>query len=140
MNTFALKKLAKNYMQIWNAQSEGLLDIYADPEIRAEYTHFAKVYHGIEAYKTMLQTTYDFFPDLKITLGEVIPSTKENSATLFWSYSGTHQNGNLFGIEASGKPIAVNGMTVLTIKNRKVVREKGIVDNLSLLMQLNAEK
>lgn len=138
MTNHSLKKLADNYMQIWNAKSEGLLDIYADKSLTVEYTHFDRVYEGIEDYKVMLQTTYNFFPDLKITVDEVIPNKKKNSATVLWNYTGTHQNGTLFGVKPSEKRIIVNGMTVLKMENRRIVNEKGIVDNLSLLMQLNA--
>lgn len=125
-------------MQIWSADSEGLLDIYADDSLTVEYTHFGQTYEGLEAYKSMLKTTYNFFPDLKITIEEMIPHKKDKRVTIFWNYSGTHENGNLFGVEASGKPITVNGMTVLTIENNRVIHEKGIVDNFSLFMQLNA--
>ncbi|NBC64512.1 MAG: hypothetical protein GVY07_02460 [Bacteroidetes bacterium] len=53
-----------------------------------------------------------------------------------WHYSGTHENGNLFGVESSGKKVTVKGMTLLKFQNGKIVEEKGIVDNLSLMMQL----
>ncbi len=132
-----LQKLAKDYMHIWDANSEGMLDIYADKELIVEYTHMPRI-EGVEAYKSFLQGTYSSFPDIQITLGEVICNKKENSITLYWNYAGTHQNNTLFGVAPSGKRVVVNGMTVLTVKKGKVIREKGIIDNLSLLMQLNA--
>lgn len=133
----SLKRLADNYMQIWNADSEGLLDVYASKDLVVEYTHFQKIV-GVADYKAFLQTTYKTFPDLKIHVAEVIPNKKKKSATLLWNYSGTHQNNVLFGVKPEEKKIAVHGMTVLTIKNKKIIHEKGIVDNLNLLMQLNA--
>lgn len=136
MNAFSLKKLAKNYMQIWNVESEGLLDIYADNDLQVEYTHYGKTYVGIAENKTMLQTTYRFFPDMKVHIDQTIVSKKTGKVTLFWSYSGTHQEGELFGFAPSGKPVTVNAMTVLTIDKKRVVHEKGLVDNMSLLMQL----
>ncbi len=135
MNAYALKKLAKNYMNIWTADSQGLLDIYADPDLVVEYTHFNKI-EGVAAYKQMLKTTYNFFPDIDIRITEIIPNKKKKNITLFWSYKGTHKNGLLFGIKPQNKEVVVNGMTVLEVEKRKVVREKGIVDNMSLFMQL----
>lgn len=132
-----LRKLAKDYMHIWDADSEGMLDIYADKNLIVEYTHAAKM-EGVEAYKIFLQNTYASFPDLKINLGEVICNKKESSITVFWNFSGTHQNNALFGVAPSGKVISINAMTVLTVKKGKVIHEKGIIDNLSMLMQLNA--
>lgn len=123
-------------MQIWNADSEGLLDIYADEELMVEYTHLQKI-EGIEAYKKVLQSTYHSFPDMQMKIDEIIVNKKDNSATVFWSYTATHQNDKIFGVEPSGKKIMLNGMTYLKFENNKVIHEKGILDNLSLLMQLN---
>lgn len=135
MNSYALKKLATNYMQIWNAGSEGLLDLYADDSLIVEYTHFAKV-EGINAYKSILEKTYNYFQNMEIHLGEVIPCKKAERVTLFWSYSGIHENNSIFGIEPQGKQVNVKGVTVLKIKNKKVIQEKGVVDNMSLFAQL----
>lgn len=123
-------------MQIWSVGNEHLLDKFADENLVAEYTHFERAYQGILEYKSMLKMTYGFFPDLKIHLKNLIPNQTNNSVTVFWEYSGTHKNGNLFGIESSNKEVNVNGITLLEVKNGLVVKEKGIVDNLSLIMQL----
>ena len=136
---FSLRKRADNYMQIWNADSEGLLDVYADENLIVEYTHFKRL-EGVEAYKKFLQATYKSFPDLKVDVSEIIPNKKDSSAIVFWNYIGTHQNDAIFGVEPSGKEIGVNGMTFLKFKDKKVVYEKGMLDNLSLLMQLNPNK
>lgn len=79
---FSLRKLADNYMQIWNADSEGLLDIYADPEIVIEYTHLNKI-EGVENYKKFLQTIYHSFPDLKVNVVEVVPNKKTKAQLCF---------------------------------------------------------
>lgn len=133
---FGLKRVADNYMQIWNADSEGLLDVYADESLVVEYTHLKRL-EGVEAYKKFLQATYKSFPDLKVNVVEVIPNKKDSSAIVFWNYTGTHQNDPIFGVEPTGKEIGVNGITFLKFKDKKVVYEKGMLDNLSLLMQLN---
>ncbi len=134
-----LKRLADNYMQIWNADSEGLLEIYAAEDLVVEYTHSRRIV-GISAYQTFLRNTYQSFPDIKIEIGEIFPNKRQEQVTLLWKYSGTHQHNVLFGIPPEGKEISVNGMTLLQIKNKKVVWERGIIDNLSLLMQLHPSK
>lgn len=123
-------------MQIWNADSEGLLDIYADDDLVVEYTHFERL-EGVEVYKQFLQATYKSFPDLKVNVAQVIPNKKDSSAIVFWNYTGTHKNDPIFGVQPAGKEIGVNGITFLKFKDKKVVYEKGMLDNLSLLMQLN---
>lgn len=138
MDKAKLKNIATGYMQIWGAENADLLDKYADENITVDYTHFEKPYEGISNYKSMLEMTYDFFPDLKITIKNLIPNEAEQMVTVEWKYDGTHKNGNLFGVESSGKKISVSGITILEIKNGLVTKEKGIVDNLSLIMQLGA--
>ncbi len=139
MNLISLKKLATNYMHIWDADCQDLLDLYADDSITVQYTHFKEI-NGLSAYKNFLKSTYQTFPDIKITLGEVLVNKKDGNVTIFWKYTGTHQQNTLFGVEPSGKEISVNGMTVLKLKKGKVISEKGIIDNLSLLMQLNTKQ
>ena len=138
MNTREMKKLCSDYMKIWNAGEEDLLDEFANKDLNVNYTHFEKTYNSIDDYKAMLKQTHEFFPNLSITLEDIIPSKNGNSATIIWKYSGTHENGNLFGVESSGKNVAVSGITLLKFYDGKVKEEKGIVDNLSLLMQLGA--
>jgi steroid delta-isomerase-like uncharacterized protein len=138
MNAQEIKELSSSYMEVWNAGKEDLLNEFADDDLEVNYTHFEKTYNSISEYKAMLKQTHEFFPDLIITIKEIIPSENVRSATINWKYNGTHENGNLFGVEASGKKVAVQGMTVLKFQNGMVVKEKGIVDNLSLMMQLGA--
>ena len=138
MDQEKLKHIANEYMQIWNADNADLLDKCADENIVANYTHFEKPYEGIQNYKSMLKVTYDFFPDLKITIKNLMPNEAEQMVTVEWKYDGTHKNGNLFGVESSGKKISVSGITILEIENGLVTKEKGIVDNLNLIMQLGA--
>ncbi|WP_170245567.1 ester cyclase [Fodinibius salinus] len=125
-------------MKIWNAGEENLLNEFAADDLIVNYTHFENTYTSISEYKSMLQQTHEFFPDLEITLEEIIPSENGHGATIHWEYNGTHKNGNLFGVDSSGKKVTVQGMTLLKFQNGKVVEEKGIVDNLSLMMQLGA--
>ena len=136
MDEAKLKNIASEYMKIWSAGNADLLDKYADENITADYTHFEKPYKGISDYKSMLEMSYNFFPDLEITIQDLIPKESEQKVTVEWKYDGTHKNGNLFGVESSGKKISVFGITILEIKNGLVIKEKGIVDNLSLIMQL----
>ena len=133
-----MKSIASEYMKIWSAGNADLLDKYADANIVADYTHFEKPYKGITDYKSMLEMTYDFFPDLRITINNMILNASKQKVTVEWKYDGTHKNGNLFGVESSGKKISVSGITILELKNGLITKENGIVDNLSLVMQLGA--
>lgn len=138
MTEYDLKKTAAEYMLIWNAGNEHLLDKLGDEDMVVDYTHFEKPYKGISEYKSVLKMTHSYFPDLKIALNKLIANEKEGTVLLLWKYDGTHKNGNLFGVESSGKHVSINGMTLLEFQNDMVKKDSGIVDNFSLLRQLGA--
>jgi steroid delta-isomerase-like uncharacterized protein len=131
-----IRDIATAYMQIWSSGKDSLLDTLAHKDLEVYYTHFEKTYNGISDYKVVLKMTYEFFPDLSIELLKVIPNEQDNIVTVSWEYKGTHKNGNLFGVEAADKAVSVKGITLLEIENGLVKKECGIVDNLSLIMQL----
>ena len=83
MSAEEIKGLATNYMQIWSAGNECILDKLADNKLTVKYTHFEKTYQGLSEYKSMLKMTYHFFPDLQITVKSIIPNEQENNATVF---------------------------------------------------------
>lgn len=131
------KDIATNYMKIWNAGQCDLLDKYASTALSVDYSHFPQTIEGIPDYKEMLKMTYEYFPDLKISIDRTYGQNQ--SITVIWTYWGTFTNGELFGKKANNQDVKVSGMTVLEIdENALVVNEKGIVDNLSLAMQIGA--
>lgn len=113
-----------------------IVDDLAAPDLTVAYTHFPEPLHGPEAFKAMLQQTHAHFPDLSITVQDVL--AEGDRAVVRWSYRGTFQEGELFGVAAAGQAVEVAGMTRYQVADGKVRREDGIVDNLSLMMQLQA--
>lgn len=138
MKSERLKELVLEYMKVWNAGEENRLDQYAHPGIEVSYTHFEEAYRGIPSYKEMLRMTHHYFPDMRIELESSLPNENASGVTVFWSYEGTHQNGELFGVQATGKLVSVRGMSYLEVQEGLIKSETGIVDNLSLIMQLGA--
>lgn len=54
-----------------------------------------------------------------------------------WIGRGTHQ-GELMGVEPTGKPIAVDAISVFRVANGKIVEEWTVWDALGLLQQVGA--
>ena len=50
-------------------------------------------------------------------------------------YKGTY-DGELFGITASNNKVDISGVTLVTMKNGKILKEQDFFDNLSFLTQL----
>jgi predicted ester cyclase len=89
---------------------------------------------GVDRFKDILRQTHHSFPDLQITLDRMVAEGER--VVVWWTYVGTHQREVLFGVEPSGKRVKVSGITEYRIINGQVIEERGIVDNLGLMMQL----
>jgi steroid delta-isomerase-like uncharacterized protein len=122
-------EIARQFIQAWNAGKRHIVDELADPDLVVSYTHYPEAYHGPEAFKKMLAKTHHFFPDLSIELRDVVADG--NQAFVRWTYRGTFQNGEMFGVAASGQSVEVTGMTIYEIEAGAVKREEGVVDNLA---------
>jgi steroid delta-isomerase-like uncharacterized protein len=128
--------VARRFLQAWSAGGEFLVDALAAPDLVVSYTHFAEPLRGAGAFKQALRQTHEFFPDLEITAEEVI--TAADTAVVRWSYRATHLEGELFGVAAAGRRVEVRGITIYRLEGGLVRREEGVVDNLSLMAQLQA--
>jgi steroid delta-isomerase-like uncharacterized protein len=74
------------------------------------------------------------FPDLTITLRrQYLPS--DAVSIIEYTFSGTHQ-GELEGIPATGKKIAVVACSVIEARDGKIVQERDYYDNMALMNQL----
>ena len=124
-------------MSIWNSNNQDRLDKVAHKNLVVDYTHFENPITAVENYKDLLKQTYSYFPDIQISLTEIIPNDAKNRVTVVWNYRGTHKNGKIFGFSSTGKKVKVQGITVLEIEEGLVKAERGIVDNMSLFNQLS---
>jgi len=128
--------IARRFIQAWNAGHREVVDALAAPDLVVYYTHFPEPIHGPEAFKRMLADTHRHFPDLEIDTHDVI--AQDDRAAVHWTYRGTFQTGEMFGVTADGQAVDVTGMTRYQIEDGRVHREEGIVDTFRLMMQLGA--
>ena len=74
------------------------------------------------------------FPDLEFTIDhQHTPS--ESVSIIELTARGTHQ-GELEGIEATGRSVQLNGCNVIEVAEGKIVREREYFDTLALMAQL----
>jgi steroid delta-isomerase-like uncharacterized protein len=136
MSSAKTEDLARQFIQAWNAGHLHVIDKLAGDNLSVSYTHFPEPFHGPKEFKEMLAQTHRYFPDLTIEINEVVAD--RDRAVVHWRYRGTFQEGEMFGVEASGQSVEVSGMTKYHVANGKIQREQGIVDNFGLMMQLGA--
>jgi steroid delta-isomerase-like uncharacterized protein len=133
----AVADIARQFIQAWNADQRHIVDDLAAPGFVAEYTHFPEPFEGPDAFKHMLAQTHQYFPDLSIEVQDVVAEAPR--AMVHWTYRGTFQKGEMFGVEAAGQSVEVTGMTKYAIRDGSVQSERGVVDNFALMRQLGAE-
>jgi steroid delta-isomerase-like uncharacterized protein len=129
-----VEDIARRFIQAWNAGHRHVVGELAAPDLVVSYTHYPEPYHGPEAFEEMLEKTHYFFPDLRVEVRDVVADG--NQALVRWTYRGTFQNGEMFGVAAAGQSIEVTGITLYKIEDGAVKREEGVVDNLTLMQQL----
>jgi steroid delta-isomerase-like uncharacterized protein len=88
---------------------------------------------GPEGLMQVLKTFKNAFPDMKITLHEVIGEGER--VVTRGSWKGTH-NGSFMGIPATGKNVEVNYIDIWRFENDKAVENWVQMDILGLMVQL----
>ena len=88
---------------------------------------------GIAAFQSYYNNYFTGFSDAKITILDVY--SQGNLTTKHWRFTGTH-DGEMFGIPATNKKMDLYGVSLVTMKYGKVLKEKNYFDNYSFLSQL----
>jgi steroid delta-isomerase-like uncharacterized protein len=130
------KAIARRFIQAWSAGGEAIVDELAAPTLTVAYTHWPEPVRGPAQFKQMLTETFRYFPDMKVAVDELLAET--DRVMVRWTYTGTHQHGELYGLPATGKSVKVSGITVYRIADGKVVEESGLVDSFNMMLQLGA--
>lgn len=121
------------FEEVWNNQRLDLVDEMVSPDFVFHDPQSPSPVRGIEAYKQLVRYYTTAFPDLHFTIEDQV-SDGTNVASR-WSNTGTHQ-GDLMGIPATGRKIALTGITFGKIVDGKLVEGWGNWDTLGLLQQL----
>ena len=90
---------------------------------------------GFQGYTTVLDMMRDAMPDVNWKAEEFIAD--DNKVMVRFTMTGTQTN-PFMGMPASGKKICVTAMNIYELKDGKIVREHGLPDLFSMLIQLGA--
>ena len=118
--------------EVWGEGNFALADELMASDL-VDHTPFPAPVPGLEGHKQVLAMFRAAFPDLKLTVDDVIG--EGNLTYLNWHGEGTHK-GELMGIPATGKKVHVTGMDILKLKNGKIKERWAEVNALSLMQQL----
>ena len=131
-----------NFMQrwfeeVWNKQSEEAIDEMCDKDVVANGLTDAEgnTIRGVEAYKTLFRTFISAYPNMKITVEDTI--TEGDKIAARCRVSATHEGEGL-GIAPSSQPVEFTGMTMVRIKDGKIVEAWNEFDFMKMYSQVGA--
>lgn len=91
--------------------------------------------HGFEGYVAVLDMMRGAMPDVTWKAEETI--AENNKVMVRFTMTGTQTN-PFMGIPASGRHVKVTAMNIYEFNNGKIVREHGLPDLFTMLVQLGA--
>jgi steroid delta-isomerase-like uncharacterized protein len=138
MSTTENKALVQRFMAgfqtVRDTRDTSLLEEVMAPDVALHMTGFPPEMQGRDAFVQGLYIFINAFPDLQIT--ELSPMlAQDDMVALRVCWSGTH-TGDLMGIAATGKRVAVADMHVERIADGKIVERFVVSDMMGLLQQI----
>ena len=128
------KRLVREITEvIWNRRSlDRIPDFYA-PDFVGDYRPYAPLREGHEGIRGMVERAWVAFPDYHEELHELI--AEGDRVVARFTISGT-QEGQWGVLPPTGRRVKFEEIVILEIRDGKVYRQRGVVDNLSALRQL----
>ena len=127
------RRIVEVYTQARNTPDLGLLDAIFHPDVVVYDCGSPEVLRGLETLKAYYRQSHAGLPDLAFEFGE--PVVGGDRMATRWTLRGTHR-GNLRGLPATGRTVAVTGQVIDRVVDGKVVEEWVDYDTAGLLRQL----
>ena len=125
-----------------------LADTFNNPQNReSSYFDFyddSLIIHGFppnlptnkEGFKQFIYLLWKAFPDIRIMFDDII--IEGNKVACRYNLTGTHK-GEFVDLRPTDKQFRVNGMTIFSFRDTKVIERWNVVDMMSLMEQLRTQ-
>jgi predicted ester cyclase len=120
---------------IWNGRALDRIAEFYCPDFVADYRPYAPLREGHAGIRAMVEGAWTTFPDYREELHEVIGAGDRVAVHL--TITGT-QLGAWGPLPPTGRHASFEEIVLLGIRDGRVHRQRGIVDNLHALRQLGA--
>ena len=127
------KAAADFFRLIWNEKDEGAIDRFIALDAAGNDPKFGV---GRESFRQQWRQWHAAFPDLHFDVREII--VEGDRVVTRWHLTGTHTGADFQGMTASGKSVAVDGVSIDTIKDGVVLDGFDAWDALGFRQQLGA--
>ena len=121
------------FEEVWNKGNLQLTDELFTPNYAHHDASTPDVGRGPESEKKRATLYRTAFPDLRLTLEDII--AEGETVTARWSCRGTHK-GDLSGIAPTGKQFTISGVSTARFENGKMAEGWVNWDALGLMQQL----
>ena len=134
----ANKQLVRRWFEeVWNQRRESLIDVMLTADVRAfGLGDGGATLIGPEGFKTFYRSFSAAFPDLHITVHDMI--AEGDKVAVRWSANMTHL-GNGLGFPPSGKKAILEGTTIVTIKDGRIDEGWNYMDMTGLITSLKTQ-
>jgi steroid delta-isomerase-like uncharacterized protein len=121
------------YEEVWNKRRVELVDELISPSHAMHDNHLPDSGVGPEAYKRNVARFVTGFPDLRLTVEDML--AENDKVAVGWTISGTHK-GEFRGISPTGKKVSMEGITINHIVDGKIMDSYISADYLGLMQEL----
>lgn len=127
------KRVMELFVRFINTGDSSLGETIISPDVVFYAPTSPEPMHGFKGYTDVLNMMRGAMPDVKWTVEEVI--AEGDKVMIRFTMNGT-QTESFMGMSATGKTIKVTAMNIYELKNGKIIREHGLPDLFSMLIQL----
>lgn len=121
------------FVEFINSGNRTLGESVISPDVIFHAPTSAEPLHGIEGYFSVLSMMRGAMPDVHWTVEETI--AEADKVMVRFTMQGT-QTQPFMGMPSTGKQIRVTAMNIYQLKDGKIIREHGLPDLFSMLIQL----
>ena len=123
------------FEEVWNKGKAELIDEMIAPECISHGLDdpSGNPVRGPEEFKKFLLGFRSAFPDIHIAVQETV--SEDDLVVAYCRITATHQ-GEAFGMQATGKPIAFEGTLMFRVRDGKVVEAWNSFDFLKMFQQM----
>ena len=133
MSTRTNKAIVRRYLQ--QVFNEHRADLFEEFLVEKYQIHGASIAPGREAAKEWYATIGAAFPDMQLTIEDMI--AEGDKVVVQGDFSGTHQ-GEMFGIPATGKRVIQTSIFIFRLVKGEIVEGWYATSDLDLMRQLGA--
>lgn len=131
-----VEKNINMYSNVWDEIiNNGNLDLINDTNFDNNITLVSNPENvvGIENFKSCYSNFTKGFSEVEFTIENLFG--QDDNLMKHWNFKGKH-SGEFFGIPATGKSVDISGVTLVKMKDGKIVQEQDFMDNLIFMGQL----